>query len=341
MSNKNQKLPQTTRKDESRVLPLLFAGLFCFVIAALIGFGTWRVFGSQARENGDTAKFLQKFGLEIYFPIFTNQPIEPIAQSTPQNEQKDLENKEANNNAEIVKEDVQTSVEIEGVVSVEGKEVTVGGGQTERPIQRIIVENFLIAETEVTNAQYAEFINATGHRSPIGWNKAKFPKDTEDFPVVNVSWSDADAFCQWLGEQYKMKVRLPNQAEWELAASGPNRFKYPWGNDWNDDGVEKQKDTKANKVKKYPMNRSPFGAYDMLGNVWEWTSEEIKKKELESDLVKNANRRGNKFYLALGGSFIEDRKDLKNTFWAELGANLRDNSLGFRYVIIPNETNNN
>lgn len=337
MTKKKKQISKTPIKDESRVLPLLIAGLFCFGIATLLGFGTWSVFGSQARERGDTARFLAKLGIQTSSDS-QNQQTEQT--TLEQSEKTEEPTKQAIENTEEHSE-TETTVEITGVVDVEGMEFAVGGGNTERPIERFIVEDFLIAETEVTNEQYAEFIKETGHRSPYGWNKAEFPKGRENYPVVHVSWSDANAFCEWLSKKYGMKVRLPKQAEWELAARGDKRFKYPWGNDWNSKAINSKKSNQAMPVKSYPLNKSPFGAYDMVGSVWEWTSEEIKKNEMESEVTKQTASKKEKIYLALGGSFNEDRNKLRNTFWAELESKKRDKTLGFRYVIIPNESTNN
>ena len=80
--------------------------------------------------------------------------------------------------------------------------------------------------------------------------------------MVNVSWRDANAFCQWLGKKLGLPVRLPTEAEWELAARGSQGNKYPWGNDWNDEAaLSKKTGGKISAVKSFPINRSPFGAY--------------------------------------------------------------------------------
>ncbi len=326
MSVKKLKSSPKAARSESRILPLLIAGLFCFAIAALLGFGAWRVFGSQARERGDTAKYLRYLGLSGAKPtpiptpvpkiIAAKNPIEPVKTPTV--------------------EETEITPEIPGVVAVAGTEFSIGGGETQRPIQRVLVDDFSIAETEVTNEQYAEFVAATGHRSPSGWKNGKFPEGTEQFPVVNVSVNDANTFCDWLSEKYKVKVRLPTQAEWELAAGGEKDFRYPWGNEWNDDGVDPKETKRASPVKSFPLNKSPFGAYDMVGNVWEWTSEKVLYKELESDIAKKETDKSDKVYLILGGAFDEDRKILRNNLWTEVKAETRINSLGFRYVIIPN-----
>ncbi len=82
------------------------------------------------------------------------------------------------------------------------------------------------------------------------------------------------------------EVRLPTYAEWQRAAGGPKQFKYPWGNEWNEAAISSEKAPRAFPVKSFDLNRSPYGAFDMVGNVWEWTGEELKRSELESDAAR-------------------------------------------------------
>ena len=344
----SKKPPKVSTNDESRIFPLLIAGLFCFLLATVLGIGSWNIFGSQARQSGVTDRFLVKVGIKT-----SSTPILEVATNTPQVEIKkevieekiEKEENQDIDSPEVEKDKVNDSEntdaklpKFEGVVAVEGGEFSTGGGSTLRPIKRVIVKKFLIAETEVTNSQYAEFIKENRHRSPKGWRKRKYRKNTENLPVVNVSWDDANKFCKWLSKKYKEQVRLPSQAEWELAARGPKRFKYPWGKEWNEEAVLKKKTKKPSRVKSFPDNVSPYGAYDMLGNVWEWTSEKIPYVEMKSEVMKKVSSKKSRIYLALGGSFQEDRKKLKNTFWVELKAKTRNESVGFRYVIIPKDT---
>jgi sulfatase modifying factor 1 len=153
------------------------------------------------------------------------------------------------------------------------------GGRDEYPRHEVMLDNYYIDIYEVTHGRYAEFVKATGHRTP---ENPKYPKRTlwsdhlsdslSERPVINVDWQDADAYCRWAGK------RLPTEAEWEKAARGTDDRRFPWGN------VEPthkhlnfnqrwQGEKTLMPVGSYEAGKSPFGAYDMAGNVWEWVAD--------------------------------------------------------------------
>ena len=78
----------------------------------------------------------------------------------------------------------------------------------DRPVRPIRIDPFYLDQYEVTNAQYAEFVTATGHRAPYNWPKGRIPAGEERYPVVDVDWNDASAYAAWA------KKRLPTEAEW-------------------------------------------------------------------------------------------------------------------------------
>ncbi len=137
----------------------------------------------------------------------------------------------------------------------------------ETPQHEVYVEEFYIDKYEVTNAQYKEFIEAKGRAMPRHWENGTYPEGKGDHPVVYVSWEDADAYCRWVGK------RLPTEIEWEKAARGTDARIWPWGNtfDVTKCNVESWEGSDSKPVGSYPDGVSPYGVYDMAGNVWEWT----------------------------------------------------------------------
>ncbi len=124
-------------------------------------------------------------------------------------------------------------------------------------------EGYWIGRYETTWREYRAFCKAMGRAEPSapGWG-AK-----DDHPVVNVSWDDAKAFCDWAG------LWLPSEAEWEKAARGTDGWKYPWGNEEADKDRLNFSDSGLGRtaaVGSYPRGASPYGALDLAGNVWEW-----------------------------------------------------------------------
>jgi formylglycine-generating enzyme required for sulfatase activity len=136
----------------------------------------------------------------------------------------------------------------------------------EVPQRRVYADTFEISKYPVTNAQFTEFVRATGHSRGV-WPYESYD-DFPDHPVAWVNLYEAQAFCQWA------RCRLPTEAEWEKAARGPDGFRYPWGNEWEDDRCNSRESglMMTTPVGQYPQGASPYGVHDMAGNVWEWTS---------------------------------------------------------------------
>jgi formylglycine-generating enzyme required for sulfatase activity len=163
----------------------------------------------------------------------------------------------------------------EGMVYVPGGAFRMGrdgGDEFESPAHPLTVSPFFIDRTEVTNEEYQRFVSATGHRAPVHWVDGKIPDGQAKFPVVNVSWDDANAYAQWANK------RLPTEEEWEFAARGADERIYPWGNDWRQENANAGRDRLGGLVEagRYAAGASPFGALDMSGNVWEWTASDYQ-----------------------------------------------------------------
>ncbi|MCB0155520.1 MAG: SUMF1/EgtB/PvdO family nonheme iron enzyme, partial [Anaerolineae bacterium] len=131
--------------------------------------------------------------------------------------------------------------------------------------QEVELTEFWLDQYEATNAEYAQFLAATDNQPvPHSWTDGVLPAGQEDYPVSGITWEMAAAYCQWA------QKRLPSEAEWEVAARGTTGALYPWGDD--DRAVELPR--AATYVGgSVAENRSPFGAFDMAGNVWEWVDE--------------------------------------------------------------------
>jgi formylglycine-generating enzyme required for sulfatase activity len=152
-----------------------------------------------------------------------------------------------------------------------------GGQNSEKPIRTIDLDAYWIDKYEVPMAQYYTFVAATGHREPrLAGYLALASVDMASFvepnkPVAGVSWEDAQAYCQWKGK------RLPTEAEWEKAAKGPEQRKWPWGDNpdpplANLEGAEDHFIGTA-PVDGFQDGRSPYGAFNMTGNVMEWVND--------------------------------------------------------------------
>ncbi|MFZ0318445.1 MAG: SUMF1/EgtB/PvdO family nonheme iron enzyme [Candidatus Sulfotelmatobacter sp.] len=146
------------------------------------------------------------------------------------------------------------------------------GQDCERPVHRVWVDGFALAATQVTNAEYAAYLNSTGRAAPPFWSDKNFADPQQ--PVTGVSWFEADYYCQWLSSQTGRIYRLPTEAEWERAARGDLEQKdFPWG----DEAPQLLKDyatswqTGPEAVARYAPNA--LGLYNICDNVHEWCSD--------------------------------------------------------------------
>jgi formylglycine-generating enzyme required for sulfatase activity len=186
------------------------------------------------------------------------------------------------------------------MVLISGGEFTMGsndGDPDEAPPHPVSVASFWMDLTEVTNDEFAAFMQATGYQAPA------VQLGEGNHPVSRVTWDDADAYCAWAGK------RLPAEAEWEFAARGTDGRVYPWGNDWDlakANGRERGiRGTTA--VGSFGAGASPFGVLDMAGNVREWTADFYDKYPGSSFYSQFFN----KFRVHRGGGWFDDAADLR------------------------------
>ena len=146
------------------------------------------------------------------------------------------------------------------------------GQDCERPVHRVWVDAFLLAATQVTNAEYEKFFRATSTQAPPFCSDPNFNHPQQ--PVTGVSWFEAARYCDWLSSQTARAYRLPTEAEWELAArAGLEQKAFPWGDappqSLPDYATRWQ--TGPEPVARYAP--SAFGLYDICENVHEWCSD--------------------------------------------------------------------
>lgn len=182
----------------------------------------------------------------------------------------------------------------------------------EQPAHEATLDAYWMDQVEVTNGMYGLCAQAGICRMPReirSDNREEYFGNPEfrDYPVVNVAWYDANAYCQWAGR------RLPTEAEWERAARGGDKRNYPWGdeppNEYNSNSLNVVGDT--TRVGSYAEGASPFGMLDMAGNVWEWVADFYKPNyyavsPLENPQGPSEEEARSDLRVIRGGSFQED-----------------------------------
>jgi sulfatase modifying factor 1 len=198
----------------------------------------------------------------------------------------------------------------------------------EKPRHRVrITKGFWLSETPVTIAACKQFLT-----EQPGWNVPDFNQgwSKEDHPAVNVTWAEAQAFCNWTGG------RLPTEAEWEYAArGGKDGLQYPLGNEITPEHAN-YSDSKwkgTSPVRSYPPNG--WGLYDMAGNVWNWVADWYDKDYYSTLPSKKTadDPRGSQFgtlRVLRGGSFDDGPKYLRASYRNWFGPGSRYFSFGFR-----------
>jgi formylglycine-generating enzyme required for sulfatase activity len=201
------------------------------------------------------------------------------------------------------------------------------------------VDNFVMSKYPVTNAQFAIFARATdGYRNPRWWEFAEqalrwfnmrkgiaesgFSGDAR--PRENVNWYEAMAFANWLANMLSMKITLPTIAQWQRAAKGDDDRYFPWGDEYKEELCNTlETGLKATTpVDRYQKGASPYGVYDMAGNVWEWTLKTAAAAETGHDFRR----------AVAGGSYVSPCDRAQTSFRYYLDPRVRYSSIGIRLV---------
>ena len=238
--------------------------------------------------------------------------------------------------------------------------------RSEQPIHTVYLDAYWIDRTEVTNAMFEKFIQETGHqvetekeggsfayigggdwdylegadwRHPQGLSSSI--SGLEDHPVVQVNWNDVAAYCEWAGR------RLPTEAEWEKAARGTDGRTYPWGNqgaagdllnfadlnldaDWTEAAIDDGYKLSA-PVGSYADGASPYGAFDMAGNVWEWVADWYDEDYYSSSPGENPQGPSSgEHRLLRGGSWFVSEWNVRSAFRLWYFPGVAPSSKGFR-----------
>ena len=232
------------------------------------------------------------------------------------------------------------------------------GFSWEKPVHEVTVSDFYLAETEVTNAQFAIFLNQQGNKEEGGttWYDPDGPgfnnyaqaaiqqndegiwvvqPGRETLPVNYVSWYGARAYCTWLGPGY----RLPTDAEWEYAAGGgaTNRTIYAgtnsetelrkYGNYIATGDIDKFEGLAP--VKQFRSNANGLGLYDMSGNVWEWCQDWFATYPSTPQTNPQGPESGSRRVLR-GGGWVDDATSLRVSNRYSSDPSYRSNYGGFR-----------
>ena len=202
---------------------------------------------------------------------------------------------------------------------------------------------YLIGRYEVTVAQFATFVAATG-----------FPADTQaleappDHPVANVSWPDALAYCRWLDRELReapqtpptlaerlragWQATLPSEAQWEKAARGTDGRRYPWGDEMRRDRANPQSGTAA-PAGSLACPECPWGLLDMSGSVWEWTRSPLRPYPFDAESPGDLN--ADALWVMRGGSFTDPPRNLRTSTRGGADPGARRPFIGFRVALSP------
>jgi formylglycine-generating enzyme required for sulfatase activity len=180
------------------------------------------------------------------------------------------------------------------MIEIPAGEFTRGSNErdSEKPVRKIYIDAFEIGKYPVINHEFKAFVDDKGYDNrelwtPEGWKwrekgnifEPEFWHDQKwngpNYPVVGVSWYEADAYARWLTQKTGENYVLPTEAQWEKAARGSADFSYPWGEKWQAGRCNSEECglDRTNPVGIFPLGVGLYGCLDMAGNVWEWCAD--------------------------------------------------------------------
>lgn len=215
----------------------------------------------------------------------------------------------------------------EGMALIPGGKFMMGrddGAEDEGPAHEVTIQPFYLDIQEVTNQDYKKFVDATGHRIPKSWKSTgSYDPEMARFPVTHVTWDDATAYAKWTGK------RLPTEAEWEYAAKGGDKqYRYPWGSEWAAGyaNIDRKGQVKPAPVRSFERDLSPFGIYDLAGNVSEWVQDYYS--------TRYGTPPDTRFRVYRGGNFLDVPEKSTSTYrWSDYPTDIPDDQIlrvGFR-----------
>lgn len=263
-------IPKPEPKNQRSVkFPTWGIGLIVF---ACLGLAVWGISSLPTSPKAtQTPPATQTFFIEpaIETPIPTTETPVPVT-NTPTT----IPTSNLRIGSTMIGEDGATLVYVPAGEFSMGSE---NGDANEKPVHTVYLDAFWIDQTVVTNNQYAACVAVGKCDAPF--RTSSYTHDSyygnsefDNFPVIYVNWDDAKTYCEWAGR------RLPTEAEWEKAARGTDGRTYPWGEDISCDKANYYDGSKycvgdTSAVRSYESSKSPYGAYDMAGNIWEWVND--------------------------------------------------------------------
>lgn len=218
------------------------------------------------------------------------------------------------------------------------------GPDNEKPAHSETVRDFYIDKTEVTNAQYAEFVQVTHYSAPVNedgeqpywkpWVSDKPPDGQENWPVRNVSEVEAELYANWLSARDKKKYRLPTEKEWEFVARNGDATKlYPWGNSWKN-GAANIDSSLPQAVGSFKDGATTTGVLDLIGNVQEWTSSNASIYPRNPAQLKVPPAEQGQL-IVRGGSYRDKAREITATYRQWFDKTTKYPLIGFRLVRVP------